>query len=35
MRFTHLPPLSALREWAETHVPDIERARAAADPRDS
>ena len=28
---TLLPPLSALREWAGTHVPDIERARAAAD----
>lgn len=32
---TLLPPLSALREWAETHVPDIERARAAADRQDS
>lgn len=28
---TLLPRLSALRVRAETHVPDIERARAAAD----
>ncbi|WP_307858253.1 winged helix-turn-helix transcriptional regulator [Cellulomonas fulva] len=25
-----LGPLGALRAWAETHVPEIERARAAA-----
>jgi len=24
-----LVPLKAVREWAERHVPDIERARAA------
>jgi DNA-binding HxlR family transcriptional regulator len=26
-----LTPLRAVREWAESHVPDIERARAQAD----
>ncbi|MEV0611744.1 helix-turn-helix domain-containing protein [Nonomuraea sp. NPDC050404] len=26
-----LTPLRAVREWAESHVPDIERARARAD----
>jgi len=26
-----LVPLGAVREWAETHVPDIERARTVAD----
>ena len=26
-----LTPLRAVREWAENHVPDIERARAQAD----
>ncbi|MFI6655166.1 winged helix-turn-helix transcriptional regulator [Streptomyces sp. NPDC050523] len=26
-----LTPLRAIREWAESHVPDIERARAQAD----
>lgn len=28
-----LTPLRAVREWAERHVPDIERARAQADLR--
>ncbi|MFJ8729025.1 winged helix-turn-helix transcriptional regulator [Streptomyces bauhiniae] len=28
-----LTPLRAVREWAESHVPDIERARAQADAR--
>lgn len=28
-----LTPLRAVREWAESHVPDIERARAQADTR--
>lgn len=28
-----LVPLRAVREWAEQHVPDIERARAQADAR--
>jgi len=28
-----LMPLRAVREWAERHVPDIERARAQADAR--
>ncbi|WP_415950298.1 winged helix-turn-helix transcriptional regulator [Streptomyces sp. KLOTTS4A1] len=29
-----LIPLRAVREWAERHVPDIERARARAEARD-